>query len=405
MPYKDDIVTDEQLATAMFIYTKILGPTFQILSISANIINIVTFFKIGLKDSINITFLALSLSDLFSVLLDTSDNVCLNVAMSPWQQDIPISMHSISGVIHYYQHIFLDTSVCLETYLAIARCCCVSMPMRFKNVFTFKRSVAVILMLFVCNVVFRIPLLISYVLTWQTSPSTNLTKLTFYSTNDFKLFNSVEQIAGRTVFPVILFIIAITCSVILTSALINASLKRKLMTYAPSNHDDMNTKGIQPFDHLTLSSKTLKTKEVQLVKAVTLVTILLGVLLLILSVFSLAQAFVPDFFARMKYNNLHSVSAIVVSLVLTSHAGCKIFIYYTCNSRFQATIKAIIFGILMKDSPKKGVPEDVVGVPYIIVDVERHGLDAGAFERVKRDREGNVKAICCADEHYGNIPA
>ncbi|KAK6980359.1 5-hydroxytryptamine receptor 2 [Biomphalaria glabrata] len=341
MPYIYDVVSDEQFANAMFVYTKMLAPICQIFAISFNILNMTIFFRMGLRDSFNITFFALSLSDLFCVLLEASDTVCLNIAMSPWQQNLPVSLYSISGGIHYYQYIFFDTSVCLETFLAVTRCCCVAMPLRFKNMFAYERSLVIILILIVCNFVFRIPLLSSYTLTWQTHPSTNQTIFTFYSTNDFKFYSSLEQIASHTIFPVILFCIATLCSVILTTSLADASLKRNLMTRAKSNPESVYANELKT-DHVNLSTKTLNTKEVQLVKAVTLVTLVLGLVLLILSVFSLAEAAVPEFFARKKYNNTHSVCAIVVSLVILSHSGYKFIIYYSFNSKFRMIIKRIL---------------------------------------------------------------
>ncbi|KAI8771488.1 5-hydroxytryptamine receptor 2 [Biomphalaria glabrata] len=324
-------VSDEHLLSVMFAYTKVLSPSAQIIAIFANVLNVITFCKIGLRDSVNITFLLLSVSDLVYVALDACKGIASVIALSPWQKDLPVSMITVGVIIQFYQYIFLDASTCLETYLAITRCCCVAMPLKFKNIFTFQRTVFINAVILMCNTVFRIPLLSSYYLTWQTNPFTNLTKLTFYPYSHFQILNFIELVVARTVCPVIFLFISTVCSLILARSLIQASLNRKRMTHVTGNHGDVN-KGN---DH------ALKAKEVQLVKAVFLVIILLGFLQLVLSLFSLAQAAMPEFFPGRKYNNLHGIITFVVNHLIILHCAYKIGIYYLFNTRFRAIVKML----------------------------------------------------------------
>ncbi|XP_055897081.1 uncharacterized protein LOC129928158 [Biomphalaria glabrata] len=324
-------VSDEHLLSVMFAYTKVLSPSAQIIAIFANVLNVITFCKIGLRDGVNITFLLLSVSDLIYVALDACKGIASVIALSPWQKDLPVSMITVGVIIQFYQYIFLDASTCLETYLAITRCCCVAMPLKLKNIFTFQRTVFINAVILMCNTVFRIPLLSSYYLTWQTNPFTNLTKLTFYPYSHFQILNFIELVVARTVCPVIFLFISTVCSLILARSLIQASLNRKRMTHVTSYHGDEN-KGN---DH------ALKAKEVQLVKAVFLVIILLGFLQLVLSLFSLAQAAMPEFFPGRKYNNLHGIITFVVNHLIILHCAYKIGIYYLFNTRFRAIVKML----------------------------------------------------------------
>ncbi|KAK0065990.1 5-hydroxytryptamine receptor 2 [Biomphalaria pfeifferi] len=324
-------VSDEHLLSVMFAYTKVLSPSAQIIAIFANVLNVITFCKIGLRDGVNITFLILSISDLVYVALDACKGIASVIALSPWQKDLPVSMITIGVIIQFYQYIFLDASTCVETYLAITRCCCVAMPLKFKNIFTFQRTVLINAVILMCNTVFRIPLLSSYYLTWQTNPFTNLTKLTFYPYSHFQILNFIELVVARTVCPVVFLFISTVCSLILARSLIQASLNRKRMTHVTGYHGDVN-KGN---DH------ALKAKEVQLVKAVTLVIILLGFLQLVLSLFSLAQAAMPEFFPGRKYNNLHGIITFVVNHLIILHCAYKIGIYYLFNTRFRAIVKML----------------------------------------------------------------
>ncbi|KAK6980364.1 5-hydroxytryptamine receptor 2 [Biomphalaria glabrata] len=338
-----DIVSDQQVILAMIVYAQWLSPVLQVLAISANILNIIVFYQIGIRDSVNMTFLALSLSDIAYLALDASGNITLIIGMSPWQQGLPVSMYSLSGCVHWYQYIVLDTSTCLETYLAITRCCCVSMPLKFKHVFTPRKTFIIIVCIVSCNIVLRIPLFSSFGLSWQTSFLTNQTKLTFYSSNTFQLFNGIEQVLARTVCPVIFLCISTFCSFILTSALARASVRRKQMIRADSRHgDDDPTSTDKSKPYTQKSANTLAAKEVQLVKAVNLVITLLGILLLSLSLFSLGQAAEPELFPGKKYGNLHGVFSVTANLLIISHTGYKILIYYAFNSRFRCILKTLL---------------------------------------------------------------
>ncbi|XP_013080946.2 uncharacterized protein LOC106066463 [Biomphalaria glabrata] len=324
-------ISDEHLLSVVFAYTKVLNPFSQVIAILVNVLNAITFCKIGLRDGVNITFLILSVSDLAFVALDTCQGIASVIALSPWQKDLPVSMLTIGVIMQYYKYIFLDASTCLETYLAITRCCCVAMPLKFKNMFTFQRTVFINAVILMCNTVFRIPLLSSYYLTWQTNPFTNLTKLTFYPYSHFQILNFIELVVARTVCPVIFLFISSVCSLILARSLIQASLNRNRMTYVTGYHDDVNNG----------NGHALKAKEIQLVKAVTLVIILSGFLQLILSLFSLAQVAIPEFFPGMVYANLHIVITYVVNHLIILHCAYKIGIYYLFNTRFRTIVKML----------------------------------------------------------------
>ncbi|KAH9514234.1 Atypical kinase coq8a, mitochondrial [Bulinus truncatus] len=79
--------------------------------------------------------MALSVSDIAYVILDAINTTCLLIALSPLQRDLPVSMYAFDRLRHLLSVHLPDASTCLETYMAIARCCCVAMPLKFKQTF------------------------------------------------------------------------------------------------------------------------------------------------------------------------------------------------------------------------------------------------------------------------------
>ncbi|KAH9512452.1 hypothetical protein Btru_039623 [Bulinus truncatus] len=80
--------------------------------------------------------------------------------------------------------------------------------------------------------------------------------------------------------------------------------------------------------------------------------------------------------------------------------------YSTDELNLKMNLTNSIFDFLISGTVQTGTRRCGVGVPYIIVDVERHGLDAGAFERVKRtgrERQGDLLCLMWSTtwEHPG----
>ncbi|CAL1525889.1 unnamed protein product, partial [Lymnaea stagnalis] len=145
----------------------------QVFGLTVNVINLFTYKSIGLKESLNISFWILALSDFMYLFCCVVYTVCFILAISPLQLQSSINLFTLISWLSWYQYIFLDTSTCIETYIAVAKCCCVAMPLKFKNVFTFKRTVAVCACAFVANAARHIPTLSTHGLYFQTNPVSN----------------------------------------------------------------------------------------------------------------------------------------------------------------------------------------------------------------------------------------
>ncbi|KAI8771481.1 5-hydroxytryptamine receptor 2 [Biomphalaria glabrata] len=345
-------LSQDQLDMVMILSNKVLLPLFQGVGTMVNILNTVIFVQLGFKDVMNISFLAVSLSDLGYTLCNAAINVCLVVALSPWQQNLPVSMLSLGGWLICYQYIFVDTSTCAHAYLALARCCCVTMPFTFKNVFTARRTVFIIVDAFIINTVFRIPLVTSHGLSWQTSLLTNATRLTIWFSNDYPFFMYLEKIICRTVLPVIFLLVTFLCTIILTYALVVASRKRSSMIIA-KNFSDTNVKKFKAkkYEKMTCSQNeqvkradnVLSCKELLLIKAVTLITALKAITLLFVCVFALAEALVPEFFPGRKYNRLHATVTALISIVMSANQCGNFFVYCAFNKRYRYKLKHNFF--------------------------------------------------------------
>ncbi|KAK0065991.1 hypothetical protein Bpfe_004788 [Biomphalaria pfeifferi] len=97
------------------------------------------------------------------------------------------------------------------------------------------------------------------------------------------------------------------------------------------------------------SNPKLSSKELQMVKATTLV-ITVGVLQLILSMFSLTQAALPEFFPGKRLSNIHTVFTFLINLLINLHCAYKIIIYVKLNSRYRALVQALLSSLYVVNS-------------------------------------------------------
>ncbi|CAL1541562.1 unnamed protein product, partial [Lymnaea stagnalis] len=208
----------------------VLEPALGIFGVAVNVANIVIFARIGLNESINVSFCALSVTDL--LFLVCSGVINLFIAMGTYipQAMVWVNMHALSGYLTWYRHILFDTSTCIHTYIAVARCCCVAMPLKFKNVFTVRRALVVFFIFLSANFASHMPLLLSHGLTWVYNPKLNITQLNTWFYDEWTFYRRINDIANRTIFPIVALLISIICAAILTRELIRASKRREQMT-------------------------------------------------------------------------------------------------------------------------------------------------------------------------------
>ncbi|CAL1530977.1 unnamed protein product, partial [Lymnaea stagnalis] len=206
--------------------TAAITPAIVVFGISSNLLNVLAFIKMGLADSISISFLALSLSDLCHLLISLVLVIC--IALLSFKNLImgadPLNVYFI---LYWYSYMFYDASTFITTYIAIARCCCVAMPLRFKNVFTQFRTSVALFALLLTGIALRLPMVMFNQLVWLVSPVTNSSVLVLRTTGDMTFANVFNDTVNRNAIPWLCFVVVAVCMVILGAKLHRASKFRQ----------------------------------------------------------------------------------------------------------------------------------------------------------------------------------
>ena len=198
-----------------------IWPTLVLVGLMSNTINVVTFLKAGVKDSVTTLLLTLSISDAIYLTLIVPTVMYWQVLDTP-----------ATRVLHYLCYwramTFYDYSSHISVFLGVTRCACVVKPLHFKSVFTRSRTVIAVILLFCVNVLLHVPVLSLNDLRRTTNPLTNSSYLALVRDRAeqepiIKLNDALNKnaIAGTS------FIVMIVCTVLLGFKLFQSSKIRQ----------------------------------------------------------------------------------------------------------------------------------------------------------------------------------
>ena len=130
---------------ACITYTMIIVAVFGIMG---NTLIIIAFIKIGFSESINISYCALSISDFLCIAAFSWNAVCYIPEFS--NSDLPfIAREVVVPTGGALSQIFGGTTAWITAFISLERCLCVVFPLKTKDIVKSKRTVIIILTIFV----------------------------------------------------------------------------------------------------------------------------------------------------------------------------------------------------------------------------------------------------------------
>ncbi|XP_005099260.1 uncharacterized protein LOC101858494 [Aplysia californica] len=316
------------LLTNIFLYGIWIPIVFS--GIVTNTINTVVFVRIGMKDIVSISFLALSVSDLlylsFTMIYLIPSTLTFSGRPIKWLQ----SPFTLNSYIVWYAVLFYDLSILITTYIAVARCCCVTLALQFRSFFTLSRTYTVLGVLSVVCLAFHIPMIASQNLQWQTDKKTNKTKLTLVRSDAYPDVQYFHDITNRNVVPYTCLAINITCLAALTFTLKSATQIRNKMAISTSTDGNAGKR-----------DSKLSTKDIQVVKAVSLVAAMFVFCSLLTTIKALVRRAIPDYDSRGQYRNLFQLTTGVVTIFTYLNATVNITVYYHFNTKYRQSLMEI----------------------------------------------------------------
>lgn len=159
------LITDEQMAQ-IHIYTNIVfRGLISLVGVATNVINIAVFQKLGVKDSMSVGLMTLSITDFLVTFLGLAGTLCFVMDVYyPHGPIDPLAFHYI--FVGWNRDIFYVISGWITTFLSVERCVCVVFPFKVKQIFTRGRSIVAMATIYLVIIAIHAPVLATQWLVW-----------------------------------------------------------------------------------------------------------------------------------------------------------------------------------------------------------------------------------------------
>ncbi|XP_059144193.1 neuropeptides capa receptor-like [Physella acuta] len=311
----EPVAMEVLLAMNCIIVSIVIG----ILGIIGNIINIIIFTRQGFDDSINITLMALAISDLGALI---ASEVMAFIA-NPWflTSNLPLVTVEFVHMVAFYPHNYC-IRVCgfITAFAAFERCLCVSIPLKIKQIVTRKVTFRVIIFIFLITLLDMLPVYYVAYLDWIVLPGSNSSKLGMvFRENPYNVFG-VSYLITDMFIPYFTFFIIILSNVIIAWKLKARYTWRKSIT---KTHSD--------------KGEGISNKEKKTVLTLVVVSIIFIVCLMPQSAVLTVVSQVPELSIRGSKFDLTILCLSFAYVLECLSSSVNIVVYYKMSSRYRET--------------------------------------------------------------------
>lgn len=343
--HSSGVLIDDRIKNIVFDVLVIgAGTLISLFGIVSNIINIVVYLKLGVKDSATVQFLSLSASDcVFSVLVLMSS---VSIFFSQIKPDLTmVDSISFMHLVSATREKAYAVSMCIIFIMSLERCFCVAYPFTIKLIFTRARSALIISCLSIIFVVVLIPEYLTKGLTWTYNNKLNTTRLMYWSTRDHRAAIEVGKHAILSgLLPLGSGVTVTICTLYMISVM-QTSNKFRLRTVAGIRHEASSMekyipKGIKSSEPNTHRSKA-DARVTRTVIAVDIVFILCNIPKCIVVSHSVVVLYIPDFslLVEGRYQNLVSLLFTITFVFEALNAASTFIIYFLFSTKFKTTLQ------------------------------------------------------------------
>ena len=212
-------------------------------------------------------------------------------------------------------------------------CACVAMPLRFKSVFTKKRTVISVIVLFCIDVLFHVPVLSVLTLKWKTDAQRNITYLSvsFVGNGIESAYKqTLNDIINKNTIQAVSMITIITCAALLSFKLYESSKVRSKPVQDPGSGEA---------NHKT--SHHLSPKDVRVVQSAILVCSIYIMAQLPSLIYTVLQRIIPEFSTLGRLSYLMGICVSTTFICYLLNASVNIFVYYNYNSKYRSVFRSL----------------------------------------------------------------
>ncbi|KAK7487717.1 hypothetical protein BaRGS_00020984 [Batillaria attramentaria] len=324
--YPDDLVSQKAYLTLSAIFSGVVVPVFFLIGFSTNFVNMIVFYKHGLRERFNLCVFVLAFTDtihmcgIFLTYVQSPNSLIVKALTSPETTTLGPVMRAVLDYKLLGLSGFYSASQLISAIVAFERCYCVVRPLKSHTVLSTKTMAGIIVI--VC-----VPAVAGYFVStsrWNlgciidsaTGSITFVPKASRFYLQNRQLVDAVNSIMQG--FPLPAF-----CITIVTVMTIITVVKLKQMTRW---REDTSTAG------------RLSTKEVTLTRMLVGTSILFMVCSTPQIVVFITGLFVPGLKLGGYYHHTYSVGVKIYETAALINSSFNFFVYYKFGTKFRETV-------------------------------------------------------------------
>ncbi|XP_059172438.1 FMRFamide receptor-like [Physella acuta] len=316
---RDVFLVDPVLSADFVFYIFCLIFAVCSLGVVTNVLNITVFIRQGLMDTVNISLLALTVSELCSLL----PLIGVGVLADPrfLKTEYPIVGLEVQFLTASGPHAFFTRITgWITAYVMFERCVCVALPLRVRMIVTPQTTVTCLVVIVVLVLAGIVPMYATHSLQWKFYPEANSTLLGLTLTTNAIDITSVTNVLNNSVSAVCSFGVIFVCTCVIVVKLNRKSKWRTEVSL-----------GKKKVDGNSFSSKDKRAiRVVTLISAIFLVSVAPSVVIVFVS------SFYFEFSTLGKYRHLFYMTYSLTYALEAVSASSNFIIYYKLNGKFRA---------------------------------------------------------------------
>ena len=309
----------DQIRYITFAFQLCIDPVLSVWSIISGTVNIIAFYRIGLRDGVNQNFFILSVADTLQGFVGLGSGVCY---ILEWANLFfrAVTFSKLQNLFPFIHSFPLSVSIITTTVIAVVRCCCVTMPFTVQRVLTARTQLAAILVLTGATIIIYIFASVHINLD-SDGPSPNTTNTFFFSSQ-----------AVLTVWD------GAKCALFFSSFLvISVSIVTLIIALKKSSRFQQRatTSGLS----IVMESRSVR--DARVIRGILQVLVIFTIcnsFVIIIAILGLVR---PDFAISLETREEFLYLDIVKSFFLLINTSVNVFVYYFNNERFKKAVNEL----------------------------------------------------------------
>ncbi|GFO06212.1 chemosensory receptor a [Plakobranchus ocellatus] len=307
------------------------------MGILGNILIILVYKKLGFSETIHMSYLALAISDLLSVLSTMWSFIFLSPIFEAVLKQLPIAtdVHFTSFTGAWPLFAFSRSTALITAWISLERCLCVVFPIKVKRIITPTVTKIVLLTIFIFGCGPVVFVYIGIESEWRLDPLRNQTKL-FVFADDSKQTTILQRFARILygfVYPVSSWVIVTVSTAILIIQLRASNLWRN--QHLNRSVNDMRQTG--DFHQRRICERSNRVSKVVIVVACVFIICSFPISLnLFLSIS------IPGFSINGSFRYLFYLNGLFVSFLSEMNSSVNIIVFTVVSSKFRSALLQVL---------------------------------------------------------------